>query len=72
MTSGGSFRIMKEFIETVEEKKLKERLLLAIQVQKPFAHFKSEIDNSGSERERWFEFKKQRPIDWVKDQLDLP
>ena len=71
MDSGESFRIMKDFIETVADKELKERLLLAIHVRKPFAHFKSEIDNSGSERERWFEFKKQRFFDWVKHQLEV-
>ena len=71
MNSTESFRIMEGFIESVADEQLKERLLLSIQMRKPFGHFKSEIDNSGGERERWFEFKRQRFIDWIKDQIDI-
>ena len=71
MSTTDSLRVMEQFIASVQEKKLKERLLQAIHRHKPFAHFKLEIDNSGTERDRWFEFKKQRLIEWVRNQIDL-
>lgn len=70
MTSSDSFRIMEDFIETVVDGQLKQELLLSIQMKKPFAHFKSAIGSSANERERWFEFKKQQFIEWIKDQLE--
>jgi hypothetical protein len=29
------------------------------------------VDNSGSYRQKWFDFKNQRLIEWVKDQLEI-
>ena len=70
MPSTDAFRIMEDFIRTVADEQLKERLFLSIQLRKPFAHFKSEIQNSGSELRRWFEFRRQYFIIWVRDQIN--
>ena len=66
-----SFQIMEDFIETVGDENLQQKLLRAIQMRKPFAHFKEEIHYAGEERERWFAFKRERMIEYVKEQLDI-
>lgn len=64
-----SFRVMEDFIETVEDEKLKWRLTYALGHRKPFAHFKDIVDNAGDYRQRWFDFRDQRAVEWVKDYL---
>ena len=66
-----SFKIMEEFIETVNDNKLQNRLLNAINRSKPFRNFHAEIDNSGKYRQQWFDFKHQKYIEWVKDQIEV-
>ena len=72
MSSADSFRFMEQFISTVQDKEIKERLKQALGKNKPFMHFKLAIDSSGNERDRWFEFKQQRFIEWVKNQIAIP
>jgi len=69
MDSGESFRLMENFIGIVENEKLREKLYQALGRPKPFWNFKFEIDNSGRYRQMWFNFKKQKLIEWVKQQL---
>jgi hypothetical protein len=64
-----SFRIMEGFIETVDDLQQKEIFEKALMRPKPFRNFKFEIDNSGSYRQKWFDFKKQHMIEWVKRQV---
>lgn len=70
MESWDSFRIMEDFTYEVNDTKLKEQLIRALNKPKPFRHFKFIIDESGEFRERWFEFRLQRMIDWVTNQID--
>jgi hypothetical protein len=70
MPSNESFRIMEDFIETVADENLQQKLLHAIQMRKPFAHFNEEIHHA-EERERWFAFKRERMTEYVKEQLDI-
>lgn len=69
--SNESFQTMEDFIETVDDEILQQKLLRAIQMRKPFAHFNEEIHDAGEERERWFTFKRERMIEYVKGQLDM-
>ena len=69
MESHDSFRVMEEFIDTVDNERLKEKLINALQRRKPFQNFKLTIDNSGEYRDKWFKFKEQALIDWVESQL---
>ena len=71
MDSSDSFRIMEEFVDTLDDNSTKIRLLTALEGHKPFANFKLQIDNSGKYREIWFAFKQQKTIEWVLDQLNL-
>jgi len=69
-TSHESFEIMADFAESVDDKRLQDKLFSALNKSKPFQNFKWEIDNSGKYRERWFEFKYQRLKEWIKEQAD--
>ncbi|HEX2970035.1 MAG TPA: UPF0158 family protein [Bacteroidales bacterium] len=70
MESRESFEIMEDFTGTVDDKDLQNRLITALNKRHPFQNFKWQIDNSGPYRQKWFDFKEQRLIDWVKNNLD--
>ncbi len=71
MNSHESFRVMEEFVETVEDKELKMKLELGLSLSKPFRNFKDIIDDAGEYREKWFEFKNMKYIEYVKEQLSF-
>jgi hypothetical protein len=66
-----SFKIMADFSEDIEDKRLQVKLINALNRPKPFQNFKWQIDNSGEYRQKWFDFKKMRYIQWVKKQVEL-
>jgi len=66
-----SFQIMVDFAENVNDSRLQHNLINALNRQKPFQNFKWQIDNSGEYRQLWFDFKKMRYIQWVKEQIDF-
>ncbi len=70
MSSRDSFLIMADFVQTVDNQKLKYRLLNALNKPKPFGNFKWQIDNSGEYRKKWFDYKKMRYVEWVKKQIE--
>jgi hypothetical protein len=65
-----SFRIMADFAESINDNRLRNRLVYALNGRKPFQNFKWQIDNSGEFRQQWFDFKKMRYIKWVEEQID--
>jgi hypothetical protein len=69
MDSHELFRLMEKFIDMVDNAPLRDKLEEALRRQKPFANFKFDIDNSGSYRQKWFDFKKQQMIEWVQEQV---
>src|SRR5690606_21705920 len=71
MNSNESFRLMTNFIETVKDERLRDKLGLALNKPRPFRNFKFEVDNSGPYRQKWFDFKKQQLIEWVRGQLTV-
>jgi hypothetical protein len=70
MESHEAFRVMADFAESIDHSKLRERLINALNRPKPFRNFKWQIDNSGEFRQVWFDYKNQRYIEWIKDQLE--
>ena len=62
--SSESFAIMESFVQEVKDKNLKNRLVYALSNRKPFAHFKTLIDNSDY-RKKWFAFKQQKLEEYV-------
>ncbi len=64
-----SFNIMLEFTESINDiENIKAKLFDALNQKKPFRKFKSIIDNTEIFRDKWFEFKNQKLIAYVKDQ----
>jgi len=70
MESHESFKIMADFTETVDSKELRDKLINALNRKHPFQNFKWVVDNSGPYRQKWFDFKNQRLIEWVEKKLD--
>ena len=69
MDTRESFLVMSDFTEVVDDSALREKLIDALNRPKPFGNFKWIIDNSGDYREKWFEFKNQKYIEWVEDKI---
>ena len=57
LESHESFRIMENFVLSLDESRLKHQLVSVLHRHKPFANFNGIIHNS-SERDEWFEFRK--------------
>lgn len=70
MDSRESFQVMEEFVETVRDKKLREKLELGLNLSKPFRNFKDIIDDENEYRKKWFAFKSAKYIEFVREQLE--
>jgi hypothetical protein len=71
MESHESFDLMADFADSVDSRELRDSLIKALNNKHPFRNFKWVVDNSGPYRQKWFDFKNQRLIEWVKDQLEV-
>jgi len=69
MDSSQSFRVMVDFIDTVDAPDLKKQLERILNRPKPFRYFKHEIDESDY-RQEWFDFKHKMIMNWVTEQLE--
>lgn len=69
--SSGTYEEMREFIDTVREPQLQDRLYRAIGGKGAFGRFKGVLMEYPSERERWFAFKnahdRERTLEWLAD-----
>lgn len=70
MISRDSFNLMADFAESIDNPRLQDRLINALNKSKPFQNFKWQIDNSGEYRQQWFDFKNMHYIELVKGQID--
>jgi len=70
MDSRDSFRVMESFIDTIDNEELRKKLELGLSLSKPFRNFKDIIDYESKYREKWFEYKELKYIDYVKERLD--
>jgi len=70
MESHESFDLMADFADSVDSRELRDSLINSLNKKHPFRNFKWVVDNSGLYRQKWFDFKNQRLIEWVKDQLE--
>lgn len=71
MESSDSFKIMEDFALSLSESATKIRLITALEGHKPFGNFNHQIHNGEkTEKEQWFRFRRERNIEWVKDQLE--
>jgi hypothetical protein len=67
--SSESFEIMKKFVDEVNDKKLKNKLVNALNNRKPFANFKNIIESS-NQLKAWFAFKQHQLEIIVWDELE--
>lgn len=70
MGSREGYQIMEMFIDQLQNVALSQRLSIAIQKKRPFAHFNAEIHSSGPCREQWFQFREKQYMDWVAGQWE--
>lgn len=70
MDSYQAFKVMESFVDLVEDKRIQNRLIYALNKSKPFKNFKYEIDYNDSVRDDWFAHKKNQYINWVNEQWD--
>ncbi len=64
------FNVMESFIENiVDDTQTKSNLLAALSLRKPFRQFKDVLDDSDY-KDQWFQFKKEKQIEWVKKEIE--
>jgi len=63
-----SFRIMEYFVDEVDDKQLKDKLVRALNNRHPFANFKTLVESS-KYRQQWFDFKKKELEELVWDEI---
>ena len=68
MSSRESFRVMEQFIATIDSPAFRNRLLYALDQTKPFRRFKQLIDES-EYRQQWFSFRQSQTVEWLQKQL---
>lgn len=63
---------MEDFISTVQNNRLQDRLTEAIRQHRPFRRFKDVLEDYPEEQERWFNLSNsrihERALEWLKDQ----
>jgi hypothetical protein len=69
MESWEAFKVMEEFIDTIEDVTFCEGLVKILSRRSPFANFKAEIESSPY-RQNWFDFKLRKYEDYVREQLE--
>ena len=69
-SSRESFEIMEDFVEEVEDLRLRDELSYALNNKKPFAHFKFIVENS-DHRQKWFDFKAKQLQKLVIEQMPI-
>ena len=69
MESWEAFQVMEDFVEEIEEERLKEYLLKILNRKRPFANFKAEIESS-EYRQDWFDFKNKKYEEYVRIKLN--
>jgi hypothetical protein len=68
--SKDGFQIMEDFVDEIDDPKLKNDLIKILNRKSPFANFKDEIESSAY-RQKWFDFRTMKHEEYVKRQLDL-
>jgi hypothetical protein len=69
MESRDAFRVMEDFVEQVSSGNVRERLIQALDGQKPFANFRRVLDYHDEWLKKWYKFKAAAFIPWVEQQI---
>jgi len=71
MESRDSYKVMEAYAESFSSENLQQELFKALYNSKPFGRFKHIIDNSGAFRQKWFDFKNDHYIQWVRQCIEM-
>ncbi len=69
MPSRDSFEMMVDFVEEVSNKRIRARMVNALERRKPFANFRQVVDSNETVRQQWFKFRDDTYQEWVRKQL---
>jgi hypothetical protein len=69
MESHEAFDVMEEFAVEIENINLREEVLKVLGRKRPFANFKAIVETSDY-RDKWFEFRRKKYIEYIKKQLE--
>lgn len=69
MESWEAYKIIEDFVEKVQDQRLKEYLIKILNRKSPFANFKAEVESS-SHRQKWFDFRDNQYENYVREQLE--
>ena len=71
MTSSQAFDVMADFTDQLTNNHhLQNRLITALSKKKPLREFKFIIDDSGGYRQKWFDFRDAKLLEWVEQQIE--
>ncbi|HVK97159.1 MAG TPA: UPF0158 family protein [Flavisolibacter sp.] len=70
MESHESFQVMEDFIELIQEEKVRRKFEEIILRRKPFQQFKYLLHDYPDLRQQWFASKSERYKEYVKEQID--
>ena len=70
MHSHESFGVMENFVGKIDHVPTRNKFIDAISRKRPFAHFKNTLDYYPELLEKWYVFKSEAYIQYVKDQLN--
>src|SRR3954449_4635145 len=65
MESRDSFQVMKDFADQLSDTRLQNKLYNSLSKRHPFREFKFLIDNSGEQRQKWFDFRDKQYYEWT-------
>lgn len=71
MESSESYKVMEDFVYSIDDSQVKAKLIQAIEGYKPFANFKHQLLNAGEYRKLWFQYSRERLVEFVRDQLSV-
>lgn len=69
--SNQGYRTMEDFVETVNDPRLRESLIVALHGRKPFRRFKDVLLDYPAEREQWFAFERQRMRETIEEWAEV-
>jgi hypothetical protein len=67
--SSQAFEYMEEFIQTVRNRRLSDRLSDVLGMNKPFRRFKDVLADYPEEEKRWFKYEEDRKREYIKEWL---
>jgi hypothetical protein len=69
MDSNKAYNVMMDFVHEITDNRLQDKVVRILGEKSPFARFKIEVESS-NHRQRWFDFKALKYMEYVKEQLD--